>query len=347
MRVLQHEGHHSRLAARLLLILFLALAVLATSGCATRGGPVPYEPENFGAPDAEGLSVSPTVQRISPLDKVKVSVFQVDDLSGDFQVDKAGNIDFPLIGTVPAQGRTTTELAQLIAENLGKRYLKSPNVQVSLTETSEQTITVDGSVKQPGEFRIKGTTTLMRAIALARGAAEDANLSRVIVFRTVNGERVAGAFDLKSIRRAQMADPVLYGNDIVIVDGSRARALYRELLGSINLIRSHSPQDYQDERTERGVPPKGIRTEPGNRRADACNDGAEGARGCRTRAARTSRRKRTLAGARQMVVADRRDHRDLFAGCRRHIPADHASISRQGDHRGQSGGRPSRPDGRA
>ena len=61
---------------------------------------------------------------------------------------------------------------------------------------------------------------------MAKGTTEDANPSRVYVFRTIRGERVAGAFDLKMIRRAQAEDPVIYGNDIVIVDGNRARQMY-------------------------------------------------------------------------------------------------------------------------
>jgi polysaccharide export outer membrane protein len=85
-------------------------------------------------------------------------------------------------------------------------------------------------------FTVKGPTTLLQAVAMARGTTEDANPSRVIVFRTIGGEKVAGAFDLKAIRRAQAADPAIYGNDIVIVDGSRARQMYRDLMSTIPLL---------------------------------------------------------------------------------------------------------------
>jgi polysaccharide export outer membrane protein len=226
-----------RLFQRLLLLVLGSAAVLAVAGCtSSRGGSVPYEPKDFGRPDVESVAPPSGPQRIGPGDKVKISVFQVEDLSGEFQVDTAGNINFPLIGTVAAQGKTAAELSQAIGDRLEERYLQSPNVQVSLTETTAQTITVDGSVKQPGVFPVQGTTTLMKAIALARGTAEDANLSRVVIFRTINGERLAGAFDLQAIRRAQAADPVIYGNDIVIVDGSRARALFRDLMQTIPLL---------------------------------------------------------------------------------------------------------------
>jgi polysaccharide export outer membrane protein len=71
---------------------------------------------------------------------------------------------------------------------------------------------------------------------MAKGTTEDANPSRVVVFRTIRGEKMAGAFDLQDIRRAKAEDPVIYGNDIVIVDGSRARQVYRELMGSLPLL---------------------------------------------------------------------------------------------------------------
>jgi polysaccharide export outer membrane protein len=223
---------------RLSLIAFITCAFFLLAACGGRGGPVPYEPVNFGKPDDMSASASlvPGPQRLGALDKVKITVFQSEDLSGEFQVDNTGKIDFPLIGAVAAQGKTTEELRQTLASRLGERYLQNPNVQVSLISQNEQIITVDGSVNGPGVFTVKGPTTLMRAIALARGAAPDANLSRVVVFRTINGERMAGAFDLADIRRAKVEDPVIYGNDIVIVDGSRAQRLFSQLMGSIPLL---------------------------------------------------------------------------------------------------------------
>lgn len=235
MRVSVHEGV-VRLSEKLFLLTLLLAALALLSGCMMRGGSVPYDPQNFGAPDTSAQVVSEGPQRIAPGDKLKVAVFQVEDLTGDFQVDTAGNIQFPLIGTVPAQGKTAVELSQLIGTRLGERYLKSPNVQVSIEDVKQQLVTVDGSVNQPGVFPVNGQTTLMRAVALAKGVNPDANLKRVVIFRTVNGERVAGAFDLSDIRRAKARDPLVYGNDIIIVDGSRARALFRDLMGSIPLI---------------------------------------------------------------------------------------------------------------
>lgn len=234
MRAFRHEERNfsfSGLMAHALLV----VAALAAAGCTGRGGSVPYE-TTMAPPDTEGQRVASATQPIGALDTISVSVFQVESLSGDYKVDAAGKIDYPLLGSVQAQGRTTQQLREEMAAALSKKYLQSPNVQVAIKDRAEQTITVDGSVKNPGQFIVKGPTTLLQAVAMAKGTSEDANPSRVVVFRTIGGERMAGAFDLQDIRRAKAEDPVIYGNDIVIVDGSRARAVYRDLMSTLPLL---------------------------------------------------------------------------------------------------------------
>ena len=235
MRAFGHEERDfsfSGLMSRALLV----VAALAAAGCAGgRGGSVPYDTV-MAPPDTQGQIVSNASHPIGALDTLTVSVFQVESLTGEYKVDAQGKIDYPLLGSVQALGRTTQELRQDIAAGLSKKYLQSPNVQVAIKERAEQTITVDGSVRTPGQFIVKGPTTLLQAVAMAKGTTEDANPSRVVVFRTIRGERLAGAFDLQDIRRAKAEDPVIYGNDIVIVDGSRARQVYKDLMGSLPLL---------------------------------------------------------------------------------------------------------------
>lgn len=235
MRMFRHEERHPSIT-RLLSRMVMVVAALGAAACTGRTGKVPYNPTEFVPPDAQAQPVASAALPIGALDTVNVNVFQVASLSGEFKVDTAGRIDYPLLGAVQAQGRTTDQLSQQLASSLSQKYLQSPNVQVSIKERAEQTITVDGSVRNPGQFIIKGPTTLLQAVAMAKGTTEDANPSHIIVFRTIRGERVAGAFDLKTIRRAGAEDPAIYGNDIVIVDGSRARQVYRDLMSTLPLL---------------------------------------------------------------------------------------------------------------
>lgn len=219
---------HSRAVA---LAAGLALAVGA---CSSRPLDVAYNPANFGPPDPVEIAKIP--DEIAPGDKVRVTVFQVDSLSGEFRVEENGQVDFPLIGIVQAQGHTPSEFAKVLAARLGERNLKNPNVQVAVVERAQQTITIEGAVNQAGVVPIPGETTLLQAIALARGTSEDANPSQVVVFRNINGERMAAAFDLRAIRRAEAEDPKIYANDVVVVAGSKNNKLFKDILSVVPIL---------------------------------------------------------------------------------------------------------------
>lgn len=218
-------------------------ALLLVAGCTTRGGSIPYDVQDFQRPDPPSAApgVNDQDYRISPLDSLRISVFQVQDLSGEFQVDLGGNMTMPLIGQVRAVDLTTRQLQDLLAQRLGQQYLRNPQVTVAVTQSTRRNITIDGSVRQPGQYAISGPTTLMQAVALARGTDENANPRRVAVFRQIQGQRMAAAFDLTDIRRGRAEDPVIYTGDIIVVDGSRLRALQREILGSLPLLSIFRP----------------------------------------------------------------------------------------------------------
>jgi len=220
----------------------LAAATLVTAGCAgTRGGPIPYEVQGFRAPDAPEAATVEEDYRIATLDTLRVNVFQVADLSGEFQVDLAGNIAMPLVGNVPAVGLTMAQLQQSITQQLGQRYLNNPDVTVGLSGSSQRVISVDGAVKRPGPIPVQVDMTLMQAVAAAGGTDEYSNPRRVAIFRQIDGRRMAAAFDLTRIRRGQAEDPEVYRGDIIVVDGSRIRQLQRDILNSIPVLTLFRP----------------------------------------------------------------------------------------------------------
>ena len=248
------NGFSVQAALRQLLAAAFGAVMLTLAACSsgdTKSPNIAYQPQNFGAPDPEvAQAPTPVAQRngtIAAYDKLSIKVLQVEELSGEFQVNPAGQFSYPLIGTVEAAGKTPTQLAQFIAARLGAKHLRSPNVQVNImdaeAEKLERTVTIDGSVKMPGAFPVKGPISLMRAVALAQGLSDDANPKRVIVFRQVNGQRLAGGFDLTAIRRAQAEDPTIYPNDIVVVDGRDARlySTFKEILGTLPILALFRP----------------------------------------------------------------------------------------------------------
>lgn len=225
----------------ILLVLAMAGALFVSACTGSRGGPIPYQVENFGNPDAPVAQPLEADYRIAPLDTVRVNVFQVEALTRDYQVDLTGNISMPLIGNVQAVGLTTAELQQRLTQRLGERYLNRPDVTVGIADSTQRILTVDGSVRRPGAHPVPGPMTLMQAVALAGGTDENANPRRVAIFRQVGGQRMAAAFDLTAIRRGANPDPAVYRGDIIIVDGSRIRAIQREILQALPVLSIFSP----------------------------------------------------------------------------------------------------------
>src|SRR6266576_2890892 len=220
---------------RLLSVVSIAGTILV-AGCAdTRGGSIPYD-KPFAAPDEVKFQTLETNYKIAPMDKLGIKVFKMDDLSGDYEVDLAGNISLPLIGQIKAANLTTEQLDDQLTQKLGEKYLEHPDVSVAIKSSTAHVVTVDGAVKDGGSFPVGGPTSLIRAVAMAKGTTEDANARRVAVFRTIGGQRQAAAFDLTAIRRGQAPDPEIYPGDIVVVDGSSVKAMEKKILQSIPLL---------------------------------------------------------------------------------------------------------------
>lgn len=167
--------------------------------------------------------------RIGPLDRLEVTVFGVPELSRTAQVDASGGFSMPLIGTVPAAGLTSAELAQRLAAALGERYIRDPQVSVNVSEVVSPQLTIDGAVKNPGKYAVPNRTTLMQAVAISGGVTEFAKLNDVVVFRTIDNKKMAALFSLKSIRGGRTSDPEVFGNDIIVVGDSSAKRLLRDV----------------------------------------------------------------------------------------------------------------------
>ena len=216
-----------------------AMAALSACGGGP-GGAIPYNVA-LKAPDAPTIVPLEQGYRIAPLDTVTVKVFKLADLSGDYEVDLAGQISMPLIGEVEAFNLTTGELDQRLTEKLGEKYLQHPDVSVGIKSSTRHSVTVDGAVKSPGSFPVTGSVSLLQAVAQAGGVADDGNVHRIAVFRQVAGKRQAAAFDLGKIRKGQAEDPPIYAGDIIVVDGSAIKKLQKSILNGLPILSIFKP----------------------------------------------------------------------------------------------------------
>lgn len=219
-------------------IVALLLASCAAQPSIRSTGQLPVvENRGLPAPVKADMLASSRPYLIGPFDKLSIEVFGIEELSREeVQTDASGRISFPLVGVVEAAGRTPGELGLELERRLRGRFVREPQVSVNLKETVSQVITVDGQVGKPGLYPVVGKMTLMRAIATAGGASEFARLEEVIVFRTVDGQRMAGVYNLGAIRSGIYEDPEVFADDVVVVGDSQARRRFKDLIQSAPLL---------------------------------------------------------------------------------------------------------------
>lgn len=163
------------------------------------------------------------------MDVVEISVFQVPELSKTVQVAADGTINLPLAGTLPAAGRTSSDIERDLTARLGQKYLQSPQVNVYVKEYNSQRVTIDGAVRRPGVYPLRGPSTLLQVIATAEGFTDTADPT-IMIFRTENGSRSAAKFDVAEIRSGSTKDPQIEQGDVIVVSNSAMKESYQALL---------------------------------------------------------------------------------------------------------------------
>ncbi len=220
--------------------------VLIALGCACLAG-CAGEPRNpaLVSPitlDAFAAGTGTRTYSIGAGDLLDVYVFQVPDISREkLRVDGSGHVQIPVLGPVVAQGQTPEQLAELVATGLRARYIRDPRVTVVVAEAASQKVTVDGAVTKPGVYEMQGQVSLLQAVAMAEGPTANADITEVAVFRNGERGRMAALFDLRAIRRGEAVDPILQGDDVVVVDTSRLSVALRN---AIALLPAFAPFAY-------------------------------------------------------------------------------------------------------
>lgn len=214
-----------------ILTLFAMLA-----GCASGGQPDNLVTGTLAPPDSALATLQSEELQISPQDKLSVSVFGVPELGGEYPVDQYGMVKMPLIGEVHAMGHTQHEFARILETELEESYLQNADVTVSISSSIDQMFTVEGAVNSPGQYTVADRMSLLQAVAVAGGPTKESNPKKVLVFREIGGQRMAAIFDLTAIRSGKAEDPVVYGNDTIVVDGSTVAAQYANVLRTLSTL---------------------------------------------------------------------------------------------------------------
>ncbi len=178
--------------------------------------------------------------KIAPNDLLEIEVFGVSELKRTVRVNTSGYIAMPLIGQIQVAGYTASDAEALIALQYGAKYLQDPQISVFIKEFTTQRITLDGALVKPGIYPITGQITLLRALALAGGSGPLADLENVMLFRlTPEGQNLVEKYDVLQIRKGESKDPLLQGDDVVVVNRDSRRtalrdSLFRDIVDTLN-----------------------------------------------------------------------------------------------------------------
>ena len=200
--------------------LLVALAML--SGCNPAG-------ENLAAaPDPSAATAAPRGDyQIGNDDILQIVVYPVADFNRDAQVDGAGNIVLPLLGVIPEAGRTARQLETVIAAKLKAKYIQNPQVTVYVKDAVGQRVTISGSVTKPGVYQVKNGGTLLSMLATAGGFNDTASTT-VSIIRATSAGRQTLAYDASAIQSGTVADPPVYGGDVISVEDSTAKVGFKQ-----------------------------------------------------------------------------------------------------------------------
>jgi len=174
------------------------LSALALSGCMGRTAPVAVAPQNnldamaYGDPSpapvvAVAYAGPEPVRHDAPYhldagDKLRVVVYGQEGLTNTYSISAGGTITMPLIGAVPARGRTPQGLAAEITARLRNGFIREPSVAVEVE--SYRPFFILGEVQAPGQYPYVPNMTAESAVAIAGGFSPRARKDRVTITRT-------------------------------------------------------------------------------------------------------------------------------------------------------------------
>ncbi len=139
-------------------------------------------------------------------DNLRITVFDQENLTNTYSVDQSGYVAFPLIGSVPARGKTTKEVEQGIAARLRQGYLRDPDVSVEVERY--RPVFIMGEVGAPGQYSYVPGMTVQKAVAAAGGYSPRASQESADITRTINGKVMTG--------RVVTSDPLLPGDTVYV-----------------------------------------------------------------------------------------------------------------------------------
>jgi len=208
--------NHIRASASVFSLAVLVSACLGAQAAPQTPTPTTSVPVGTGGAPVPGRPNTTPDYKLVPGDKLRIEVYKDAQLSQSLQVRPDGKITLPLVGDLPAAGRTSNELRDAIAVSL-KEYNTNPVVTVIVVETVPPTIYVMGEVNNPGPQPLVGEVTVLQALATAGGFKDFAKRRDIRIQRKGAAGLTTLHFDYKDAVKGTGKIIVLQPGDTIIV----------------------------------------------------------------------------------------------------------------------------------
>ncbi|MES2987778.1 MAG: polysaccharide biosynthesis/export family protein [Pseudomonadota bacterium] len=139
------------------------------------------------AQESAAAGVADGAYRLGSGDKVRLTVYNEDTLSGEYEVDGSGNLSIQLIGTISAAGKTLPEVKGVVEARLKDGYMVNPSI--ALEVLNYRPFYVLGEVKEPGKYPFVSGMTVLNAIVLAGGYTYRGKKDKAYVIRASDPEK--------------------------------------------------------------------------------------------------------------------------------------------------------------
>lgn len=186
----------------------LFLLILLSTASAQQSAPPPPA-------SSKSAQTSPDY-RLTTGDKLRVEVYKDPQLSQNLQIRPDGKITLPLLGDIPAAGKTPTELRDNITSAL-REYITNPVVTVIVVEATPSTIYVMGEVGRPGPQPMSGPISILQALAMAGGFKDFAHTKDITILRRSSTGLRRLRFNYNDAIKSESAPMMLEPGDTVIV----------------------------------------------------------------------------------------------------------------------------------
>ncbi len=156
--------------------------------------------------------------KIGPQDMLRIDVWKEAEITRTIPVRPDGKISLPLLNDVQAAGLTSLELANSIRDGL-KKYINSPQVTVTVTETNSRRVYVTGEVARSGAMPLLPNMTVLQALSSSGGFTQFAKIKSIYVLRQEDGKQVKHPFNYKEVIAGKKAEDniALQPGDVIVV----------------------------------------------------------------------------------------------------------------------------------